>query len=76
MQKDDEAARKDRAQRLKDQVKGLKSRRSSAEDADQTASQSQDEQKTAQQISPREFVQRRMRELDSLKKRPSKRRKP
>lgn len=66
MAKDDEAARKSRAEKLREQIAGLKNQQ---DDDEKEATGSKDsETKSDSDMSPRDFINKRMRELDTKEK--------
>jgi hypothetical protein len=67
MAEDDEAARQDRAEKLRGQISRLKKQDDAGDE--QESSQSEDSQpQTRSGKSPRDFIQERMRELDEEEK--------
>ncbi|HEY0761939.1 MAG TPA: hypothetical protein VGD61_06160 [Pyrinomonadaceae bacterium] len=62
MSGDDEAARKKKAEHLRAQISKYKKKDAAAGDAE--SDESEDESKSSEGMSPRDFVEERMRELD------------
>lgn len=62
---DDEKARKARAKRFRKQIKNLVSPKSKTEADPDNADVAEREKKTSDHENPREFIHRRMRELDN-----------
>jgi hypothetical protein len=69
MSQDDEAARKSRAESLRKRITDLKNEQDEAAEGDEEKSEASDSQGKARSGgSPREFIHKRMRELDKEEK--------